>query len=145
MTLHVCYTPADINEPIVQTQNSEDLKHVMDLISVSNMSVVTTDAYWPPPWYFRGENWNKIVLLAQKPTPAMILQKDPDLVIMLSTNSYNPDSLPGYQKQMFAYNYSFSLPLVEKDFPAWFFMRDGTKISTSLDVFSKNRSFSSSF
>ena len=145
MTLHVCYTPADINEPIVQTQNSEDFKHVMDLISVSNMSVVTTDAYWPLPWYFRGEGWNRIALLAQKPAPALILQKDPDLVIMLSKNSYDSGSLPGYQKQVVAYNYSFSLPLVEKDFPAWYFMRDGTKLSTSLDVFSKNRSFSSSF
>ncbi len=145
MTLHVCYTPGDLNEPIVQTQNSEDLRHVMDLTSVSNMSVVTTDAYWPLPWYFRGTEWNKIVLLAQKPDPGMIIRKDPDLVIMLSTNSYDPGSLPGYQKQEFAYNYSFSLPLMEKDFPGWYFMRDGPKLSTSLDVFTKNRSLSSSF
>ena len=140
ITCHVCYSAADMNEPIVQTQNSEDLRHVMDLISASQMSVVTTDAYWPFPWYFRGEGWNKIVLLAQKPAPAMILQKDPDLVIMLGSNSYDASSLPGYQKQEFLYNYSFSLPLIEKDFPEWYFMRDGAKLSTHLDVFSKNGS-----
>lgn len=144
MTWHVCLTPVDLNEPIVQVQDSEDLRQVMDLISVSNMTVVTTDAYWPLPWYFRGENWKKIVLLAQKPDPSLILEKAPDLVVMLNSNSYNTDSLPGYQKQEYVYNYSFSLPLVEKNFPEWYLMRDGTKLSTYLDVFSKNSSFHSS-
>lgn len=137
MTLHVCYTPVDINEPIVQAQNSEDLRQVMNLIAVSNMSVVTTDAYWPLPWYFRGESWKKIVLLAQKPDPSLVVEKNPDLVIMLSTNSYKPESLPGYQKERYVYNYSFSLPLVWNKLPEWYVMRDGEKLTSNLDVFSK--------
>jgi uncharacterized protein (TIGR03663 family) len=135
---YVCFTPVDINDPIVQAQNSEDLKHVINLIAASHMSVVTTDAYWPLPWYFRGENWNKVVLLAQKPSPVMILEKNPDVVIMLDTNSYDATSLPGYKKEKYLYNYSFSLPLIEHQFPEWFFMRDGERLRSYVDVFTKN-------
>lgn len=138
MTGHVCFTPGDLNEPIVQTQNSEDLIPVMDLIASSSMSVVTTDAYWPFPWYFRGEDWKKIVLLSQKPAASLILQKDPDVVIMLDTNSYDSASLPGYQKKQYQYNYSFSLPLVESQFPKWYLTREGDKLNSTLDVFYKN-------
>jgi uncharacterized protein (TIGR03663 family) len=40
MTMHVCFTPVDINEPIVQVQNSEDMREVMALIDSAKMVVV---------------------------------------------------------------------------------------------------------
>lgn len=137
ITIHVCYAPGDLNEPIVQVQNSEELRGVMDRIAASNMSVLTTDAYWPLPWYFRGESWRKITLLAQKPDPSLILQKNPDLVILLNTNSYQSGQLPGYRKDESVYNYSFSLPLVSDRLAEWFIMRDGEKLASKLDIFSK--------
>ncbi len=42
MTWHVAFIPADINEPIVQVQNSEDLREVMQLIDASDNVVVAS-------------------------------------------------------------------------------------------------------
>ena len=138
MTLHLCYTPGDLNEPIVQAQNSEDMREVMSMMGSSNLTVVLTDAYWPLPWYFRGDAWQKIALLAGKPDPSLILENHPDLVVLPSGNSYAPEMLPGYRKQEYVYNYSFSLPLVSDHLPGWYLMRDGERLTTVIDVFSRD-------
>ena len=60
ITWHVAFIPADINEPIVQVQNSEELRDVMQLIDASDHVVIASKNYWPLPWYYRGDRWNKI-------------------------------------------------------------------------------------
>ena len=65
MTLHVAFDPGDINEPIVQVQNSEDMRTVMALIDASNSTVVASKDYWPLPWYYRGDRWNKMRFYGQ--------------------------------------------------------------------------------
>ncbi|NTV00027.1 MAG: TIGR03663 family protein, partial [Methanoregulaceae archaeon] len=52
LTWHVAFIPADINEPIVQVQNSEDVRVVMKLIDASDIVVIASENYWPLPWYY---------------------------------------------------------------------------------------------
>ncbi|MFH0967130.1 MAG: flippase activity-associated protein Agl23, partial [Methanobacteriota archaeon] len=106
MMAHVCYTPADINEPIVQVQNSEDMREVMSMIDSSGSVVVATESYWPLPWYFRGDRWNKISFYGNKVDPSTFKSQDPDMVITHDTDSY--DSLPGYEKRRYKLSYWFS-------------------------------------
>ena len=49
ITWHVAFIPADINEPIVQVQNSEDLRDVMRLIDATDHVVIASKNYWPLP------------------------------------------------------------------------------------------------
>ena len=53
--LACCFVPVDMNEPIVQVQNSEEMRVVMQLIDASDIVVVASENYWPLPWYYRGE------------------------------------------------------------------------------------------
>ena len=59
MTWHVAFVPVDINEPIVQVQNSEEMREVMGLMDNSSLVVIASKDYWPLPWYFRGEQVEK--------------------------------------------------------------------------------------
>ena len=65
MTWHVAFIPADINEPIVQVQNSEDLRDVMNIMDNSSHVVLASKDYWPLPWYYRGDRWDKITFYGQ--------------------------------------------------------------------------------
>ncbi len=65
MTWHVAFIPADINEPIVQVQNSEDIRDVMNIMDNSSQVVLASKDYWPLPWYYRGDRWNKITFYGQ--------------------------------------------------------------------------------
>ncbi len=66
MTVHVAYTPTDINEPIVQVQNSEDLREVMAMIDASDSVAIASDTYWPLPWYCRGDRAAKLSYYGSK-------------------------------------------------------------------------------
>ncbi|MDT8357101.1 MAG: TIGR03663 family protein, partial [Methanomicrobiaceae archaeon] len=56
MSWHVAFVPSDINEPIVQVQNSEDLREVMALIDSAGHTAIAMDhdLTWPLPWYYFG-------------------------------------------------------------------------------------------
>jgi uncharacterized protein (TIGR03663 family) len=143
MMAHVCYTPTDINEPIVQVQNSEDMREVMKLIDNSNSVVVATESYWPLPWYYRGDKWNKISFYGHKVDPSVFESQHPDLVITHDSESY--PSLPGYEKQQYKLSYWFSWYDNKDRIPEYYLKRDGKTGSINLDVFVKEKSNSSVF
>ncbi len=141
MMVHVCYTPSDINEPIVQVQNSEDMRQVMKLIDDSNSVVVATESYWPLPWYYRGDKWDKISFYGHKVEPSVFESRHPDLVITHDTESYN--ELPGYEKRQYKLSYWFSWYDNKNRVPEYYLLRDGKTGSINLDVFVKEKSGSS--
>lgn len=137
MMAHVCYTPADINEPIVQVQNSEDMRDVMELIDNSDSVVVASESYWPLPWYYRGSKWNKISFYGHKVETSTFESQDPDLVICHDTESYA--SLPGYEKRQYKLSYWFSWYDNQNRIPEYYLFRDGKTGSINLDVFVKSK------
>jgi uncharacterized protein (TIGR03663 family) len=135
MMAHVCYTPADINEPIVQVQNSEEIRDVMQLIDASNSVVVASESYWPLPWYYRGDRWNKISFYGRKVEPSVFKSIDPDMVIAHDTDSYA--ILSGYEKRQYKLSYWFSWYDNQNRIPAYYLFRDGKSGSINIDVFLK--------
>jgi len=139
MTVHVCFTPVDINEPIVQVQNSEDMREVMKYIDASNNTVVASDSYWPLPWYYRGEKWNKISFYGKKVDPIAWKDKNPEVIITHDTDSFS--SLPNYDKKIYHLSYWFSWYDNQNRIPEWYLLRDGKMGTINLDVFLRNDTF----
>jgi len=135
MTLHVAFTPADINEPIVQVQNSEDLREVFAAIDAADRTAIATDNYWPLPWYYRGENASKLAYFSQKVSEATIYGGDYDLVITHDGDTY--PALEGYEKETYRLNYWFSYEENKNRLLEYYFLRDGKMGSRNIEVFSK--------
>lgn len=132
MTWHVAFVPADINEPIVQVQNSEDLHEVMQIMNNSNKIIIASKDYWPLPWYYRGDRWDKITLYTT-PDADIITEAQPDLVICHDTESI--DSLKGYDKRTYKLAYWFSYYDNNNRLPEYYLRRDGTMGSINIDLF----------
>ncbi len=135
MTWHLCFIPVDINEPIVQVQNSEQFREVMDLIDLSDKVVIASDTYWPLPWYYRGDQWEKFTFYGQRVDEEIIYQNDPDMVITHDTDSY--PSLFGYYMYPYVHSYWFSWWDNKERLLPYFLYRDGKMGSINLDVFIK--------
>ncbi|MDD1715736.1 MAG: TIGR03663 family protein, partial [Methanolinea sp.] len=135
MTWHVAFVPADINEPIVQVQNSEDMRTVMKLIDASDTVVLASKDYWPLPWYYRGDGWNKIKFYGQVIDESAVYDVDGDMVITHDLESYS--SLTGYDKQTYRLAYWFSIYDNDKRLPEYYLKRDGKIGSLNIDVFTK--------
>jgi hypothetical protein len=135
MTWHVCFVPVDVNEPIVQVQNSEDMRGVMQLIDASDVVVVASENYWPLPWYYRGEEWEKMRFYGRIINASDIYPINPDMVITHDMESYA--SLDGYDKETYKLSYWFSIYDNEHRIPAYYFKRDGKMGSINIDVFTR--------
>jgi len=135
MTLHVAFTPADINEPIVQVQNSEDLREVFAKIDAADRVAVATDTYWPLPWYYRGDRGSKLSYYSQKVSEPTIYGGDFDLVITHDADTY--PTLEGYTKETFRLNYWFSYEENKDRLLEYYFLRGGKMGSRNLEVFSR--------
>ncbi len=135
MMFHVAFTPADINEPIVQVQNSEDLREVFAKIDAADRTAIATDNYWPLPWYYRGENASKLAYFSQKVSEATIYGGDYDLVITHDGDTY--PALEGYEKETYRLNYWFSYEENKNRLLEYYFLRDGKMGSRNIEVFSK--------
>jgi uncharacterized protein (TIGR03663 family) len=135
ITWHVAFIPADINEPIVQVQNSEDMKTVMGIIDASDVVVLASKDYWPLPWYDRGHGWDKIHFYGEIIDKSAIYQQDPDMVITHDLESY--PSLDGYNKRTYKLSYWFSYIDNQDRLPEYYFLRDGPMGSINIDVFTK--------
>lgn len=134
MTWHVAFVPADINEPIVQVQNSEDLRVVMGMIDNSSRVVLASQDYWPLPWYYRGDLWNeKFTFYGQKEDIDVLTVGRPNMIILHDTESYN--SIPGYDKTTYKLDYWFSFYDNQDRLSDYYIHRDGTMGSINLDVF----------
>jgi len=135
MTWHVALVAEDINEPIVQVQNSEDMRTVMKLIDVSNTVVIASENYWPLPWYYRGDKWEKMRFYGKLVDNGTIYSIDPDLVITHDMSSY--PSLEGYEKAAYKLSYWFSIYDNEHRIPEYYLKRDGKLGSINIHVFTK--------
>lgn len=134
MTWHVAFIPADINEPIVQVQNSEDMRDVIKLMEASDRIVIASDTYWPLPWYYRGEKWKNHVTLYDNRTDTDILTRNnPGVIILHDTESY--PSIAGFGKKTFKLSYWFSFYDNQDRLPEYYFHRDGKMGSINIDVF----------
>ena len=134
MTWHVAFVPVDINEPIVQVQNSEDMREVMGLMDKTDLIVIATKDYWPIPWYYRGDKWKtKVKFYDSKMDVDTLTQKNPGVIILHDTESY--PSIPGYTKKTYKLSYWFSFYDNEKRLPEYYLQRDGKMGSINIDVF----------
>lgn len=135
MMMHVVFTPADINEPIVQVQNSEELRELFRLIDGGNKTAVTSEGVWPLPWYYRGERSEKLAYLSSAgDNPGLFTDGRYDVVV-----SHNPDGfseLPGYVKMdVIRQSYWFSIYENRQRIPAYYFFRDGKMGSVNWNIF----------
>jgi Predicted membrane-bound mannosyltransferase len=130
---HTSFVPVDINEPIVQVQNSEDLRTVMALIDASGKVVVSSDNYWPLPWYYRGERADILQYYGYLLPRDSLLATNADLIITYDADSY--ESLEGYDKYTYKINYWFSYYDAQDRLLAYYFLRDGNLGSMNFDVF----------
>jgi uncharacterized protein (TIGR03663 family) len=136
MTWHVAFVPVDISEPIVQVQNSEDLREVMALMDASNNVVIASKDYWPLPWYFRGDRWDKIQLYNTVPTETELTQTSPGVIILHDTESL--PAIQGYDKKTYKLGYWFSYYDNDKRLADYYLHRDGKLGSINIDVFTKH-------
>jgi uncharacterized protein (TIGR03663 family) len=133
ITWHVVFIPVDINEPIVQVQNSEDLRDVMQLIDASDHVVVASKNYWPLPWYYRGDRWNKIKFYGDITDEQTLTQDNPGVIILHDAASY--PSIQGYDKKTYKLAYWFSFYDNENRLIDYYLHRDGRMGSINIDVF----------
>jgi uncharacterized protein (TIGR03663 family) len=142
LTWHTSFVPADVNEPIVQVQNSEDLRGLFLQIDNSSRVAVASENYWPLPWYYRGVMAKKLSYYGKKVDEATIYDNNFDLVIAYDQSSY--PFLSGYEKRTIRLNYWFSYYDNEDRLLEWYFLRDGKMGSMNLDIFTRVRPSASS-
>jgi hypothetical protein len=99
--------------------------------------VIASREYWPLPWYFRGNRWDRIEFYRSMKDFDTLMQKKPDVIIFSDTESY--PSIPGYQKRHYRHYYWFSLSDNLDRLPAYYLLRDGKTGSTGFDVFTRER------
>lgn len=138
MTWHVAFVPADINEPIIQVQNSEEMRLVMNLMDHADGIVLASENYWPLPWYYRGDAWDKITFYGKRIEIPDLVSTDPDMIILHDTDSY--DAIDGYTKSTRKLCYWFSYYDNEDRLLEYYFRRDGKMGSINIDVFVKENS-----
>lgn len=136
-TYHVQFDRKDISEPIVQVQNSEDLRGVFRDMNAAEKVVVASQNYWPLPWYYRGDRWDKIQFYGNRIDENAVIASDADVVLTDGGQSY--PSLPGYEKRTVKLNYWFSWYDNQNRVVEYYFNRDGKLGSMNLDVFTKIR------
>ena len=51
------------------------------MIDTSGSVVVASESYWPLPWYYRGDRWDKVVFYGNRVDPETFSHHDPDIVI----------------------------------------------------------------
>jgi len=134
-THHVQFVREDISDPIVQVQNSEEMRHVFADMDGADKVVIASQNYWPLPWYYRGDRWNTIQFYGSRIDLDAVIVQDPDVVLTDSGQTY--DYLPGYDRRTVRLNYWFSWYDNQDRIPAWYFARDGNLGSMNLDVFTR--------
>jgi uncharacterized protein (TIGR03663 family) len=141
-TWHTSFVPADVNEPIVQVQNSEDLREVFLQIDSSRKTAIASENYWPLPWYYRGIMGENLSYYGKKVEEKTLYDNDFDLVIAYDQAGY--PFLHGYEKRTVRLNYWFSLYDNENRLLEWYFRRDGKMGSMNFEVFTRVRPSGSS-
>lgn len=134
MTLHVAFTPGDIAEPIVQVQNSEDLRLVMQWMDESDRIAIATDTIWPLNWYYRDDDrWSKITYFGGKSNKGSLMAGNFDLIITHDQDSY--DDIPGFEKTTLKHSYWVTYYEVKGDLIRYYFTRNVEVGSKRYDLF----------
>ena len=137
LMVHVTFIPvADLSEPIVQVQNSEDLRVIMALIDAADRTALVSSSSWPLPWYYRGDRWSKFLFYESAIPEDELYELNPDIVIADYKDDIYP-SLEGYTKKTYRLSYWFSWYENKERALAWFFRRDGTLGSLNINVFTR--------
>ncbi|MDO5845776.1 MAG: TIGR03663 family protein [Methanocorpusculum sp.] len=140
---HVAFTPADIDEPIVQVQYSEELVPLMEKIDNASKVAIVTDQAWPFMWYYRGDAWDKFYYFGKLISDESAAAGDYDIIIGHDTDAY--ESLDGYNKSIQRLSYWFDAAATYagqsgNDLLNWvkyYFTRDGASGSYNLAVFTR--------
>jgi len=134
MTLHVAFTPGDIAEPIVQVQNSEDLRLVMEWMDESDRIAIATDTIWPLNWYYRdADSWSKITYFGGKSNKGSLMAGNFDLIVTHDQDSY--DEIPGFEKTTVKHSYWLTYHEVKGDLIRYYFTRSVDVGSKRYDIF----------
>ena len=143
MTLHVAFTPADISEPIVQVQNSEDLREIFAMIDASDKVAVDFDERWPFAWYYYDEEGKKVNYVIDMDKNIDFL-KNGDFDLIVAHDGKNI-SVPGYEKlTTLKKSYWFSYYDNKDRLIPYYFLRDGKLGSLNFEIFVReNSSYSS--
>jgi uncharacterized protein (TIGR03663 family) len=140
-TWHVAFVPSDVNEPIVQVQNSEQMREVMAQLRNADRVAIASKNYWPLPWYFRGDAGKNISYFSRRVDEDILFREPYDMIIAYDVESYT--SLPGYEKHTYRLNYWFSWYDIEQSknkyyrVLEYYFLRDGKVGSMNLDIFTR--------
>ncbi len=143
LMVHVTFTTSDIDGPIVQVQNSEELRVLMDEIDAADKVAIMDNKAWPFMWYYRGDAWDKITYYGALIPEAQVYSKDFDVIITHDTESY--ESLSGYEKRTQRHSYWFDATGTgNKDggnfiwnWIEFYFTRDGASGSYNFTVFTR--------
>ncbi|HJJ39370.1 MAG TPA: TIGR03663 family protein, partial [Methanocorpusculum sp.] len=142
------FVPADINGPIVQVQNSEELRPLLEeMKNADRVAILSSQTTWPFMWYF-CEDWGKNEKLTYFGT--LIPQRSAefgtyDVLIAHDTESY--ESLNGYDKRIQRLSYWFDA--IETggsgigavwNWLKFYFTRDGVSGSLNLAVYTRSTS-----
>jgi TIGR03663 family protein len=109
MTCYVCYTPADIAEPIVQVQNSENIRGLMEEMnnSPTKTLLLGQEVCWPMGWYYHGKDWsNEIWYYVNVPDLQRALSHKANIMIMHDGESYG--DIEGYTRERMVFKYWLS-------------------------------------
>jgi len=136
-TWHVAFVPADIHEPIVQVQNSEDLREVMAAIDAAEKVAVASETYWPLPWYYVNDTPGHIVYLARWVDPTEIQEGGYDLVIAHDQESYRGDLL-NFTGRRYRLSYWFDYGEIQNRLAEYYLLRIGEPGSMNIDLFARN-------
>jgi hypothetical protein len=108
----------------------------MKLIDASGTVVVASKDYWPLPWYYRGDRWDKFKFYGALVDKSAVYATNADMVITHDLESY--DTLDGFDKKTYKLSYWFSIYDNDKRIPEYYFKRDGKMGSINIDVFTRN-------
>lgn len=136
MTVHISFVPQDISEPIIQVQNSEDLRQLLDIIPQIDRVNIASETYWPLPWYCRKGEMQKLWYINKEQyNDSVVVSEDADIIIMHDQASLG--HIEGYEKRTIKLNYWFDYYNNQDRLLEYYFTRSGQTGSTNINLFIK--------
>ncbi|MBO7387978.1 MAG: hypothetical protein J6T90_00240, partial [Methanomicrobium sp.] len=99
MVLHTSFTTGDIADPIVQVQNSEELREVFPYMDNATKIAVSNYVRWPFVWYYQGDYPKRISYYSDPGYNKDIGPENYDLIIV--HDGEKVDSIEGFEKHTY--------------------------------------------
>ncbi len=103
MMLHTSFNPADIPEPMMQVQNSEELREVFMYMDNASKIGISNEVRWPFVWYYQSDYPKKISYYSDPGYNKDIGPEDYDLIIV--HDGENVESIDGFEKHTYKKSY----------------------------------------